>query len=266
MLNSTTLCTIVSHFETASPIESRMGNCLATALSTVQEVSETLQEQQQQQQQENEQTHSTSQQQAFRTSFSSSSGGPSPIHQSLPVGAEKQHVRNVYDGDTLTLTDERRVRLLGIDTPEIKQKQPFAEEAKDYTKSKCHKKEIWLTFEGEKEDHYGRLLAFAWVEEGGGYLCVNEGIVAAGLASVYAPNTSSKTKNYDHMVALQSKARSEGKGKWSKFEDRMVVKTANGAAFHTRSCEHLASIRNLQEMTETEAMDKGLHPCRTCLS
>lgn len=245
-----------------------MGNCLTTALNTVQEVSETLQEQQQQQpQQQQQQTHSTSQQQAHDGStFGTSSGGPSPIHPSLPAGAEKHHVRNVYDGDTLTLTDERRVRLLGIDTPEIKQKQPFAEEAKEYTKSKCDKKDIWLTFEGDKADRYGRLLAFAWVEEGGGYLCVNEGIVAAGLASVYAPNSSSKTKNYDHMVALQSKARSEGKGKWSEFEDRKVVKTANGAAFHIRSCEHLANIRNLQEMTETEAMDKGLHPCRTCLS
>ncbi|KAI2506581.1 nuclease-like protein [Fragilaria crotonensis] len=114
-----------------------MGNCLTTALNTVQEVSETLQEQKQkqQQQQQNEQTHSTSQQQAHGSTFSTSSGGPSPIHPSLPAGAEKHHVRNVYDGDTLTLTDERRVRLLGIDTPEIKQKQPFAEEAKEYTKS-----------------------------------------------------------------------------------------------------------------------------------
>lgn len=241
-----------------------MGNCLTTALNTVQEVSEALQDQQQQQQ--TQQTQQTSQQQTHGTTFSSSSGGPSPIHQSLPPGAEKHHVRNVYDGDTLTLTDERRVRLLGIDTPEIKQKQPFAEEAKEYTKSRCDKRDIWLTFEGEKADHYGRILAFAWVEDGGGYLCVNEGIVAAGLASVYAPNSSSKTKNYDHMVALQSTARAEGRGKWSKFEDRMVVTTTNGAAFHIRSCEHLANSHNLKEMTETAAMDKGLHACRTCLS
>ena len=95
---------------------------------------------------------------------------------------------------------------------------------------------------------------------------MNEGIVAAGLATVYAPNVQSKTKNYDKMIALQTKARAEGKGMWSKFQNRTVFKTANGAAYHIRSCEHLANIRNLQEMSETEAMDKGLHACRTCLS
>ena len=58
------------------------------------------------------------------------------IHSSLPNDAEQHTVRNVYDGDTLTLTDERRVRLLGIDTPEIKEKQPYAEEAKAYTKDR----------------------------------------------------------------------------------------------------------------------------------
>ena len=233
-----------------------MGNCLTTALKTVQEVSEAIQAQDQQQKPQQQQQH-----QAV-----SSAGGVSPIHASLPAGAEKHAVRNVYDGDTLTLIDERRVRFLGIDTPEIKEKQPFAEEAKEYTKSRCHKKDIWLSFEGERQDHYGRLLAFVWVQEGGGYLCVNEGIVAAGYASVYAPNVKSKTKNFDKMIAMQTQARADGKGMWSNFQNRTVVKTANGSAYHVRSCQHLSNVRNLEEMSESAAMDKGLHACRTCLS
>lgn len=90
----------------------------------------------------------------------------SPLYPSLPEGAEKVQVRNVYDGDTLTLIDERRVRFLGIDTPELKEKQPFAEEAKVYTKNLCHKQEIWISYEPghEKQDHYGRLLCFVWVQ------------------------------------------------------------------------------------------------------
>jgi micrococcal nuclease len=237
-----------------------MGNCLTSALTAIEATSEALenvQDQRQDNQHQQEQTDATT---------SSHVGGASPIYSSLPPGAEKHHVRNVYDGDTLTLTDESRVRFLGIDTPEIKAKQPFAEEAKEYTKSRCDKRDVWLSFEGDRNDHYGRLLAFVFVEEEGGYLCMNEGIVAAGLASVYAPNVQSKTKNYDKMIALQTKARAEGKGMWSKFQNRTVFKTANGAAYHIRSCEHLANIRNLHEMTETEAMDKGLHACRTCLS
>lgn len=229
-----------------------MGNCLTQALQTVEEVSQALQEPQQ--------TTTT-------TSGGTPGGDDSPIHSSLPAGAEKYMVRNVYDGDTLTLVDERRVRFLGIDTPEVKEKQPFAEEAKAYTKSRCHKKEIWISYDkGDKEDHYGRLLAFVWVQEGGGYLNVNEGIVAAGLASVYAPNAQSKTSNYSKLIALQKQAKADGKGMWANFQDRRVVKTANGAAYHIRSCEHLSNVRHLEEMNESEAMDKGLHACRTCLS
>lgn len=196
----------------------------------------------------------------------------SPVYKKLPDDAEKHPVRNVYDGDTLTLSDdgEKRVRFLGIDTPELKEKQPFAQEAKAYTKTRCHKKEIWLTFEPghEKEDHYGRLLAWVWVpaENGKGYLCVNEGIVAAGFAGVYAPSNSKKTHNWDKLIALQKEARSEGRGMWVNFKDYLVVKTANGSAYHRGGCRHLKKVKNLTEVKASEAMDQGLHACRTCLS
>ena len=191
------------------------------------------------------------------------------IHPSLPDDAEQHTVRNVYDGDTLTLIDERRVRLLGIDTPEIKEQQPFAQEAKAYTKNRCHKKDIWISYEagGEKEDHYGRHLCFVWVpadNNGDGYLCINEGIIEAGYARAYHPGKGKHLHNWEKMIKLQSQARKENLGVWSDFEDFKVVKTANGSAYHKRSCEHLASVRNLTEMMASEASEKGLHPCRTC--
>ena len=193
------------------------------------------------------------------------------IHESLPNDAEQHTVRNVYDGDTLTLTDERRVRLLGIDTPEIKENQPYAQEAKAYTKDRCNKEDIWLSFEpnGEREDHYGRLLCFVWVRSndgGDGYLCINEGIVESGFAKAYHPGKGDKLKNWEKLVELQSEARKAKRGVWTDFEDFKVVKTANGSAYHKRSCEHLSSVRNLTEMMASEAAEKGLHPCRTCLS
>lgn len=204
-----------------------------------------------------------------QTTGAESSGESSgAVYSSLPDGAEKHTVRNVYDGDTLTLTDERRVRLLGIDTPEIKEQQPFAQEAKAYTKDRCDEKEIWISYEpgGEKEDHYGRLLCFVWVAEGDGYLCINEGIVEAGFARAYHPGKGAHLHNWDKMIQLQSKARNAKLGVWSEFEDFKVVKTANGSAYHKRSCEHLADVRNLTELMASEAAEKGLHPCRTCLS
>jgi len=190
----------------------------------------------------------------------------SPIYASLPPGAEKHTVRNVYDGDTLTLIDERRVRFLGIDTPELKEKQPFAQEAKQYTYRLCHKKSIWISFgPGERQDHYGRLLAFIWVEENGGYLNVNEGIVAAGLANVYSPGNARRLDNWKKLIALQKEARQARKGMWSTFRDYGVVKTNNGAAFHRKDCKYLVRSKNLANLKASEAMDTGLHPCRSCL-
>jgi len=200
-------------------------------------------------------------------STSSTSGA---VHPSLPKDAEQHTVRNVYDGDTLTLVDERRVRLLGIDTPEVKENQPYAQEAKEYTKDRCHKKDIWISYEpnGEKEDHYGRLLCFVWVrsDDGNGYLCINEGIVEAGFANAYHPGRGKTLHNWDLMLALQSFARKNKRGLWENFVDFKVVKTANGSAYHRRSCEHISSVRNLTEMMSSEAAELGLHPCRTCLS
>jgi micrococcal nuclease len=239
-----------------------MGQCFSVAIELLATLSaaQSQNENDQQQQQQNQQ----------QTPTTPTTGSVSPIYSSLPAGAEQHRVRNVYDGDTLTLTDERRVRFLGIDTPEIKEKQPFAQEAKAYTKSLCDKKDIWLSFEPnlDKEDHYGRLLAFVWVpaETGNGYLSVNEGIVAAGLASAYIPNQQSKLHNWDKLIKLQSDARSNKRGMWSSFQNDTVYKTANGSAFHRKDCKHLQNIKNLTELQRSDAMERGLHACRTCLA
>jgi endonuclease YncB( thermonuclease family) len=222
------------------------------------------------------------------------------MYPSLPAGAQQVTVRNVYDGDTLTLTDERRVRLLGVDTPEVKENQPFAQEAKDYTKTAIlgdgnqrngqKGNDVWISFEPgqESEDKYGRLLAYVWVRSSGednekengngngggfanafnrfgdgddddeeqqmnsGYLCVNEGIIAAGYASAYTPNANSKTRNWDKLVSLQMQARESKRGMWSAdtgttaaSNSTKYYKTANGSAYHHKNCEHLSNIRNL---------------------
>lgn len=192
----------------------------------------------------------------------------SPVYGSLPQGAEKVCVRNVYDGDTLTLVDERRVRFLGIDTPELKQKQPFAQEAKAYTKNLCDKQEIWISYEPghEKKDHYGRLLCFVWVSQGQGYLCVNEGIVREGLGTSYTPRKDAKLHNWDKLIALQNQARAAKRGLWSTFKDFLVYKTANGSAYHKKDCSHLSRSKNLIQLKASEALTQGLHPCRTCLA
>ena len=84
-----------------------MGCKLSTALSVAEDVIEHLQEQHQDGKDEQE----AGEQQA---ASAVSGGSASYILSSLPSGAETAKVRNVYDGDTLTLVDERRVRYVEL--------------------------------------------------------------------------------------------------------------------------------------------------------
>jgi len=190
---------------------------------------------------------------------------PLGVYTKLPRSASLHKVRNVYDGDTLTLVDERRVRFLGVDTPELKEQQAYAQEAKAYTKQHCHKKNIYLDVQGE--DKYGRLLAFVWVQlEDGTYLNVNEGLVANGLATVYLASKDERLSNFKTMLALQKEARNSRKGVWKNFVERNVVVTQYGSAYHLPTCRHLAKSRNTNILKASAAVDQGLHACRTCLA
>lgn len=209
-----------------------------------------------------------------QTSHTAIGGGDlSPIYSSLPSGAIKVKVRNVYDGDTLTLVDERRIRFLGMDTPELKPKeQPFAQEAKAYTKNLCQQQQhdVWISHEPDgydQQDHYGRLLCFVWVRQpGGGYLCVNEDLVQQGLANAYSPGGKKKLHNWKKLLALQNQARLAKRGLWGTFNGNLVVyRTANGSAYHKKSCSHLKRSNNLVQIKASQASAEGLHPCRTCL-
>lgn len=222
----------------------------------------------------------------------------SPIQPFLCDSARKYLCRSVYDGDTLTLDDGCKVRLLGIDTPELREKQPFALEAKEYTKKYCNGRDVWLTFgedggvENEKnKDHYGRVLAFIWVPLGeddnsnavkrvgkrqrqssSQWLCINEGLVASGLAHSYSPSKSKKLHNRDKLIGLQKLARMHELGQWKDFKDYEAIVTPSGSAFHkcknangTESdCKFLARSKRLNLISAADAYDKGLHPCRKC--
>ena len=188
------------------------------------------------------------------------------IYSALPSEYERHRVVKVYDGDTVTLQDKRRVRFLGIDTPELAERQPFAEEAKKYTADMCLGKDVFVSFEpgSDRMDRYGRMLAWIWVGHGVGYLNLNEALVAKGYATVYTPGRK-KLQNYAKLLRLQSKAKQNKVGKWRDFRDFEVFKTRHGKAYHKHNCKHLAKSKNLARLRASDAIDQGLYACRTCL-
>mmetsp|Transcript_4424 Transcript_4424/g.8527 ORF Transcript_4424/g.8527 Transcript_4424/m.8527 type:complete len:237 (-) Transcript_4424:53-763(-) len=191
------------------------------------------------------------------------------VHEKLPSIYEKHRVMKVYDGDTLTLENNKRVRLVGIDTPEIKESQPFSEEAKQFLSDSCLQKEIFLSFEdaNDNHDHYERLVGWIWIEiSSNSFLNVNEALVALGLANFYNPGKS-PLHNQSKMLSMQKYARENKSGKWRDFKDSVVLKTRNGRCYHAnRQCSHLSKSRNLTTISESEALDSGLSACRSCFA
>jgi micrococcal nuclease len=97
-------------------------------------------------------------------------------------------VERVIDGDTIDVSAAgrmERVRMLGVDTPELHVEsgppECFGVEAADYTASLLPPGvRIWLERDIVGRDHYGRLLAHVYRLDDG--LLVNEAILRHGYA------------------------------------------------------------------------------------
>jgi endonuclease YncB( thermonuclease family) len=79
-------------------------------------------------------------------------------------------VSKVIDGDTVELGDGRRLRLIGIDTPELgnhgEPDQEFAREARSALAAILKDMKIGLQFDDERQDKYQRLLAHVFLSDG----------------------------------------------------------------------------------------------------
>jgi len=129
--------------------------------------------------------------------------------------SERVQVIHVYDGDTVKLKDGRRLRFIGINTPETghhdQLKQPFSSEATALLQKllNTHNRTLLLQTGREHRDHYGRLLAHVFLEDGTN-LAVQ--LLQKGLATtlVVPPNTW----GHDCYQQQEDLARIEGLGLW----------------------------------------------------
>jgi micrococcal nuclease len=107
----------------------------------------------------------------------------------IPAGATPAVVEYVHDGDTLFLEDGRKVRLLGINTPEIGDAEecwgPHA--ASELRGLLPEGQTVWVLEDVEPLDQYGRSLLFLFLPDGTN---VNVEMVRVGAAEIeqYSPN------------------------------------------------------------------------------
>jgi micrococcal nuclease len=136
----------------------------------------------------------------------------------LPDGASGGPVAlvsRVVDGDTVEVRlhgQVRSVRLIGVDTPEtVAPGQPvecYGAPASRYTTRILEGERVHLEFDEERNDHYGRLLAYVWSES----TLFNRRLVARGLATVaiYPPNDKYEAR----LITSEERALAANRGLW----------------------------------------------------
>jgi micrococcal nuclease len=104
-----------------------------------------------------------------------------------PTQTSGLKVISVIDGDTVVLSDNRRVRYIGIDSPEIAEGSTEAVAARVMNEQLTKGKEIRIETDSEELDKYGRTLAYIWV----GNKMINLELVREGCAKLLTipPNT-----------------------------------------------------------------------------
>lgn len=132
-------------------------------------------------------------------------------------------VSRVVDGDTFDIDvadtttgkDFTRIRLWGVDTPELKRGKRaamhFAEEAKSFAKSTLGDAQAHIVLSPDRtRGKYGRLLAYVFIERGGEMF--NELLLEQGLA--YADYRFPHIYD-DRFKQIEKRARKSGVGLWN---------------------------------------------------
>lgn len=125
-----------------------------------------------------------------------------------PAAALDCRVDRVVDGDTFYCADGRKVRLIGVDTPELAQR-PEGRRAWDALRRLLPRgRVVRLELDVAARDRYGRTLAYVWA----GDRLVNETMVRDGWAVLYTvPPNVRYVRRFER---AQEQARAGRAGLW----------------------------------------------------
>lgn len=178
-------------------------------------------------------------------------------------------VVQVGDGDTVTIAGGQKVRLLGIDAPELEREgRPadfLAHKAKAELAKLVQGRQVRLEYDQLRYDQYGRLLAFLFLPDG---MMVNAELVRQGIAKVYTfpPNT----RYQETLLAAQREAIEARRGLWQqalKQDEPHYLGNKSSLRFHRPNCPHgqqTAPANRLRIDSLKDAYLRGFSPCRAC--
>jgi micrococcal nuclease len=123
----------------------------------------------------------------------------------------------VIDGDTIVVRHGGKVRLLGINAPEIAHRtstaDPLGDKAHQQLQQLLEGQRVYLEFDQRRRDPYNRLLAHVTLEDGTG---VNALLLREGLARALflQPNM----RHLQHYYQVEAEAQAARRGIWSRPE------------------------------------------------
>ena len=185
------------------------------------------------------------------------------------TAAGYHRVKFVYDGDTILLDNKKKVRYLGINSPEINHKggksEFMAHAARNLNLVLVAGARVSLEFDKEKKDRYGRVLAYVFLKNGD---MVNALLVRKGMAHVLRNNLGLKYE--DLLLDCQRKAMKEKLGIWSKpfkGQEKFYLGNRNSYRFHRQGCPFARKIsrkNGVRFKSRYDAFWEGYSPCKQC--
>jgi micrococcal nuclease len=181
----------------------------------------------------------------------------------------KALVVQVIDGDTLVLAGGIKVRVLGIDAPEMARDGQAADflayRAKATLTELTLNRQIGLEYDRLRYDRYGRLLAYVFLPD---HTLVNAELVRRGLARIYshAPNWRYR----ETLLAAQGEAILAQRGIWQqilKQDEPYYLGNRRTLRLHRPNCPLAARMARANRVRFTSLKDaylQGYSPCRRC--
>lgn len=185
-------------------------------------------------------------------------------------------VIDIIDGDTIKINYKGKlttIHLIGVDTPETvhpqKPVEAFGKEATYFLKNLLLGESVYLRFDVQRTDKYGRTLAYLYRAPDG--LFVNLEIVRQGYGKVYTVFPFRHKSLFQHYGEQAQKA---GRGLWSKNRTgqqqgqlnetprtKTVYITRTGAKYHRGSCRYL---KYSKIPISLEKAKQNYTPCSVC--
>jgi micrococcal nuclease len=180
---------------------------------------------------------------------------------------EAYAVNRIIDGDTVEILMDgspTKVRLIGVDTPETvhpqKPVEHYGREASLFLKNLLRGESVYVTYDQDRLDKYGRLLAYLYRAPDG--LFVNAEIIRQGYGHAYTKYPFQEDR-MEMFRGLEQRAREARKGLWTdsqtvprsvdtgdtpvltpkEHEHTTVYVTKSGTKYHANGCRYLKKSR-----------------------